>query len=109
MLPNKRIVILACGAIFAGMSLTGCKSSSQTSGAVAASPASQPTFAMFGPPPDRSGVQLWSENCSRCHNMRPPTEFSAAQWSTIVHHMRLRANLTGDEQRKITQFLQASN
>jgi nitrate/TMAO reductase-like tetraheme cytochrome c subunit len=54
-------------------------------------------------------VQLWSENCSRCHNMRQSDEFSDAQWAAIVHHMRLRANLTGDDARKITTFLQASN
>lgn len=56
-----------------------------------------------------AGAELWAENCSRCHNIRPPGSFSSAQWDTIVHHMRLRANLTGEEARLITQFLQASN
>src|SRR5689334_14995732 len=55
----------------------------------------------------KSGNQLWSENCSRCHNIRPPEYFSDAQWDIIAHHMRLRANLTGEEQRKIVEFLQA--
>jgi nitrate/TMAO reductase-like tetraheme cytochrome c subunit len=54
-------------------------------------------------------VELWGENCSRCHNIRPPNEFSGAQWAAIVHHMRFRANLTGEEEREITKFLQASN
>jgi hypothetical protein len=61
------------------------------------------------PPPDTSGAELWAANCNRCHNAPPPQRFSSAQWSTIVHHMRLRADLTGEEARKITEFLQASN
>ena len=56
-----------------------------------------------------SGAQLWAENCSRCHNIRPPQSYSDAQWEAVVMHMRLRANLTGVEQRKITEFLQASH
>lgn len=104
----KTFVVSAMAGLLAGIALYGCKSSGQDP--PAAAPATQPAgFAMFGPPPEKSGVQLWSENCSRCHNMRPPESFSDAQWAIIVHHMRLRANLTGDEARKITAFLQASN
>ena len=66
-------------------------------------------LALFPAPAERSGVQLWSENCTRCHYARPPQEYSDAEWDLIVHHMRLRANLTGEEQRKITEFLKASN
>ena len=57
----------------------------------------------------RTGAQLWSDNCARCHNARPPQSFSDAQWQAVVHHMRLRADLTGQEQRKITEFLQAAH
>ena len=56
-----------------------------------------------------SGAQLWAENCARCHNIRPPQSYSDAQWEAVVMHMRLRADLTGPEQRKITEFLQASH
>src|ERR1700682_5786570 len=44
-----------------------------------------------------SGQELWSNNCLRCHNIRPPTMYSNAQWDVIVHHMRVRANITGSE------------
>ena len=57
----------------------------------------------------QSGAQLWAENCSRCHNIRPPQSYSDAQWQAVVMHMRLRADLSGPEQRKITEFLQASH
>src|SRR5262249_50411032 len=41
-----------------------------------------------------TGEELWSNNCSRCHNIQPPTRYNDAQWDVIVHHMRLRANIT---------------
>ena len=55
-----------------------------------------------------SGEELWSNNCLRCHNIRPPTMYSNAQWDVIVHHMRLRANITGQEQRAIVEFLKSA-
>lgn len=99
---------IALVVFLAAMSLYGCNSSQPASGQAGAS--TQPvTFALFGPPPERSGAQLWADNCMRCHNGRPPEEFSNAQWAAIVHHMRLRADLTGEEEREIVKFLQASN
>lgn len=59
--------------------------------------------------PEKGGAQLWAENCSRCHNIRPPQSFNDAQWHAVVHHMRLRANLTGEEARLVTEFLQANH
>jgi hypothetical protein len=55
-----------------------------------------------------TGQELWSNNCLRCHNIRPPTMYSNAQWDVIVHHMRVRANITGQEQRAIVEFLKSS-
>lgn len=55
-----------------------------------------------------SGEELWSNNCMRCHNIRPPTMYSDSQWDVIVHHMRLRANITGQEQRAIVEFLKSA-
>lgn len=104
----KRFVFLALSGVIAGTALYGCSSNNPGAGQSVA-PTTQPSFALFGPPPHKSGVQLWSENCARCHNGRPPEEFSDAQWAAIVHHMRLRADLTGEEQREITAFLQASH
>lgn len=57
----------------------------------------------------RTGVQLWADNCNRCHNYRPGPSFSDTQWEAVVMHMRLRADLTGEEQRKITEFMKASH
>jgi len=57
----------------------------------------------------KAGSELWAENCMRCHNARPPQYYSDATWDIIVHHMRLRANLTGEEARAIAEFLKAAN
>ena len=56
-----------------------------------------------------SGEELWSNNCQRCHNMRSPTMYTPAQWGVIVHHMRVRANITGAEQRAIADFLKSAS
>ncbi|HZL36288.1 MAG TPA: hypothetical protein VFC78_13300 [Tepidisphaeraceae bacterium] len=87
--------------------LAGCGDNAQP---ITAAPASQPS-APAAPLADsqKTGAQLWAENCARCHNMRSPQSFSSAQWQTIVMHMRSRADLTGPETRKITAFLQASH
>lgn len=55
------------------------------------------------------GAKMWNENCGRCHNYRAPSEFSDAQWAVAMHHMRLRVPLTGEQERVILVFLQASN
>ena len=54
-------------------------------------------------------AKLWAQTCTRCHNTRPATSFSDAQWEVITHHMRVRANLTGPETRAILEFLKDAN
>ncbi len=55
------------------------------------------------------GAKAWSDNCGQCHNARDPGDQSDQQWDVVVAHMRIRANLTGEEARDILNFLQASN
>jgi hypothetical protein len=108
-LALKLAVTMAWGAGLAILSLQGCQSSS--TGSSAAGDSAQPgkVLGIFPPPPDRSGAELWASNCNRCHNAPPPDRFSSTQWAVITHHMRLRADLTGEETRKITQFLQGGS
>lgn len=58
---------------------------------------------------EKSGSQLWSENCVRCHNAPPSSAYSNEQWHTLLMHMRVRARLTGEEANKILDFMQVSN
>ena len=58
---------------------------------------------------DKTGAQLWGENCGRCHNAPGPGEFSDYAWDVIGLHMRTRANLTETETEKIVTFLKDGN
>ena len=53
-----------------------------------------------------SGAEIYSMHCARCHPERYPTERTAAQWKTIVLHMRVRANLPAEQARGILKYLQ---
>ena len=57
----------------------------------------------------KGGAELWGQNCARCHNMRSPSAYSDKQWEVIAQHMRVRANLTAEETRKILEFLKSGN
>lgn len=54
---------------------------------------------------NKSGAQLWAENCQRCHNTPSPSTFSHEQWETVGMHMQTRALLTQREKDKIVEFL----
>jgi mono/diheme cytochrome c family protein len=87
--------LLACG-LLSALLLAG-----SLPGAVTAADASEGDI--------HAGAISWSQNCARCHNMRDPMEFRDDLWKPIVTHMRVRAGLTGKQQRDILAFLQASN
>lgn len=53
----------------------------------------------------RSGVEVWSANCGRCHELQPPNRYSAKDWSSLVTHMAITARLTGAESAAIREFL----
>jgi cytochrome c5 len=94
---------VVCGA---GIAIFGCQSETKPIQADVAS--TQPDAVLAAATnPKKSGNELWIENCGRCHNIRPPDEFSPQQWDTIVHHMRMRANITGEDARAIAAFLKA--
>ena len=53
-----------------------------------------------------TGGDLYAINCNRCHAERYPTEFNAAQWKTLMTHMRVRANLPAAQAKLILKYLQ---
>ena len=81
------------------------------------SPASQPKAAAKSSAPQTaaparhqlSGAELYSIHCNRCHPERYPTERTAAQWKTIMLHMRVRANLPAEQARTILRYLQENS
>lgn len=61
-----------------------------------------PTKAVHAINPDR-GQQVFSQNCSRCHNA--PEGFSPSISGTIARHMRVRANLSEADYKALLRFL----
>lgn len=57
---------------------------------------------------EKSGTQLWSENCVRCHSTPPSTAFNNTNWEIASMHMKIRANLTDEESQKVLKFLQSA-
>ncbi|HJW16858.1 MAG TPA: hypothetical protein VJ499_07050 [Flavisolibacter sp.] len=57
---------------------------------------------------DKTGTQLWGENCGRCHNAPGPGELSAVNWDIVGKHMKVRANVTDAEEKKIIEYLKST-
>jgi cytochrome c553 len=94
---------MAVALLIAGLS--GCSSES-----TAASSEKQPILASASASSsEKSGNQLWAEQCARCHNMRDPATYSDVNWSIAMHHMRVRADLNAQDSRKILEFLKSAN
>jgi cytochrome c5 len=51
------------------------------------------------------GAQLWSIYCNQCHNARPGSQFSPAQWDAITMHMKTLSNMPAKNMREIKEFL----
>ena len=92
------IALLGAGLL---MILSGCSTTNQT--------ASQPAATVAKTDSGKGAAQLWAENCARCHNIRSPSAYSDSEWEVAMLHMRVRANLTAEEHRKILEFLKAGN
>jgi hypothetical protein len=58
---------------------------------------------------EKSGSELWSDNCIRCHNAPASSVYSPDQWEAVAMHMRIRVGLTEVETKKIMEFLKAGN
>ena len=50
----------------------------------------------------RDGQQVFDENCERCHNA--PQSFSPSISGTVVRHMRVRANLSKEDEQALMRF-----
>ena len=51
----------------------------------------------------RDGQQVFEQNCERCHNA--PQSFSPSISGTVVKHMRVRANLSKEDEQALLRFL----
>ncbi len=51
------------------------------------------------------GARLWPIYCAQCHNARPGSQFSPAQWDSITMHMRTQSIMPAKDIRAIKEFL----
>jgi mono/diheme cytochrome c family protein len=51
------------------------------------------------------GARLWPVYCAQCHNARPGSQFSPAQWDAITMHMKTLSNMPAKDMRAIKEFL----
>ena len=99
------IAVLAIGGLVSPLCLADPKS--DVSPAAADSPPSSTNAApVQAESAQLSGAELYSIHCNRCHPERYPTERTAANWKTIMLHMRVRANLPAEQARQILKYLQ---
>jgi len=60
------------------------------------------------PPMVADGARLYSENCGRCHNPKPASDYSKREWSVIMPHMREKAHMTGKEALAVEAFIDST-
>lgn len=53
----------------------------------------------------RSGVEIWSQTCGRCHLPQPAIRYTADQWESIMLDMAIFARLTDDDAAAVLEFL----
>ena len=58
---------------------------------------------------NRVGAQIWGETCIRCHNTPSPASYNDTDWETIGLHMKVRANLTEEQAKKVFEFIKSAN
>lgn len=106
--PGKLLAVGILAIAAAGMA--GCSGSSPkpTTAAKKALPP-HPLITFTDPAKNQTGAQIWAENCMRCHQLRSPAQYNAAQWGVIVQYMRLKAGLTGEQARKVLAFLRSAS
>jgi cytochrome c5 len=95
------ILFSICGAAGSDTGSAGAKPGQQDA---ASPPATAPKISK-----QLTGAELYAINCNRCHAERSPTERTAAEWQTILMHMRVRANLPAAQARMILKYLQENS
>jgi mono/diheme cytochrome c family protein len=51
------------------------------------------------------GKVLYLKNCSSCHNLHLPAEYTRMQWVTSINKMQKRAKITDDQKELIFRYL----
>ena len=99
---QKTLAAVVAAMVIGGLASTLCSAEPESS--------ALPPQTNSAPPADQiTGAELYSMHCNRCHPERYPTERTAANWKTIMLHMRVRANLPAEQSRLILKYLQENS
>ncbi len=110
--PAIPVLVVLVISLTAGGVLLGCRAAGKTVSAGPPGQAASTTRPAEGPQgwaATMGHAELWTQTCNRCHYAWSPDQLSPTQWEVVMRHMRLRANLTGDEQKAILEFLQSAS
>lgn len=55
------------------------------------------------------GRQLYIDNCSGCHGLKSPTDYSAAEWRENVAEMKMKAKIRSADSELILKYLLVAN
>jgi hypothetical protein len=95
---------IVCAVLAAGVFTTFPAFSAHREGQQNPPAAAKPADAAQRPAsPDNAGAMKFKQNCARCHEA--PQGFSPRIAGTILRHMRVRANLSAQDERDILHFL----
>lgn len=97
--PLRTATILAAGLVAL---LAGCQSLDQIAPPVSALgvPAAQATRIA-------EGRDIYVTRCAKCHAPEPVTDFTAAEWTTILADMAEETNLDEQETRAVRDYVMA--
>ena len=97
---NKKILMQL--ALLASIA-TGTLVLPQTPAAPKAAPATKPAAKPDLTKQADVGQRKFDANCGRCHSF--PEQLSPSLTGTVVRHMRVRANLSAEDEKDILRFL----
>jgi cytochrome c5 len=104
-MKTSRLILVAAAALLvsavapASLSWAQSESSQSSEQAVAAQARAEHAKLLL------RGAKLWPVYCNTCHNARPGSDFSPAEWQMIMMHMRTQANLPAEDAKAILTYL----
>jgi cytochrome c5 len=98
-MKNKLLIQLAVSASIVASTLATAQTPQAPKPAAAAKPATKADKTK----PTDVGQQKFDANCGRCHSF--PEQLSPSITGTVVRHMRVRANLSAEDEKDILRYL----
>ena len=97
------LVLIMIATAVAGVGMGTAQANRQAPAAAPHSTAARQTSSSAKGGPAEEGERVFTQNCSRCHNA--PEGFSPRISGTIARHMRVRANLSSQDEQALRRLL----